>query len=227
MIPARTNKTDFDIQHDVAAELAWETGIASHEIGIQVQNGVVTLTGTVDSWAKLRGAQEAAHRVAGVLDVANDLAVKPAGSAAKTDTDIALAVRQALEWDVLVPDEQIRSTVSHGVVILEGTVARWKQRFDAERAIERLAGVRRVLDRIDVRPVEEVNLERVRQAVDRALERHAAREARRIELQASEATVSVGGVVHTLQEKEAVLGAVRGSRGVGEVTDRLRIEPHR
>ncbi|HMF42050.1 MAG TPA: BON domain-containing protein [Polyangia bacterium] len=227
MIPTPAKKTDSDIQHDVACELAWDAGIAANEIGIQVQNGVVTFTGTVDSWAKLRAAQDAAHRVAGVLDVANDLVVRPIGSAARTDTEIARAVRQALEWDVLVPDHQITSTVAHGTVALEGAVSRWQQRSDAERAIERLAGVKRVLNRIEITPTETVNLDRARQAVDRALERHAAREARRIQLDASESTVSVAGIVHTLDEKEAVLGAVRGTRGVRDVRDHLRVEPHR
>jgi osmotically-inducible protein OsmY len=226
MIPPQTRKTDSDIQHDVACELAWDAGIAANEIGIQVQHGVVTLTGTVDSWAKLRAAQDAAHRVVGVLDLANDLVVKPAGSAAKTDTEIAQTVRQALEWDVLVPDQQITTTVSHGTVTLEGSVSRWQQRFDTERAIERLAGVKRVLNRIQVTPSEALNLDRVRQAVDRALERHAMREARRIQVGGSGDTVKVSGIVHTLHEKEAVLGAVRGSRGVRDVSDHVRIEPH-
>ena len=225
--PPTGKKTDSDILHDVARELAWDTRISPTEIGLQVSQGVVTLTGTVDSWAKLRAAQEAAHRVLGVLDVANDLAVKPAGSAGRTDTEIAQAVRRALEWDVLVPDQQIRSTVAHGVVTLEGTVAHWNQRFDAERAIERLAGVKRVLNRIEVKPNEEVDLERARLAVDRALARHASREAARLQVQAAaDGTVMVSGAVDTLQEKEAVLGAVRGTRGVRDVSDHLRIASH-
>ena len=162
-----------------------------------------------------------------MLDVANDLTVKPAGSAERTDTEIAQAVRRALEWDVLVPDQQIQSTVAHGIVTLEGTVAHWNQRFDAERAIERLAGVKRVVNRIEVQPNEEVNLERARHAVDRALARHASREAARLQLQSADGTVMVSGVVDTLQEKEAVLGAVRGTRGVRDVSDHLRIVPHR
>ena len=76
-----------------------------------------------------------------------------------------------------------------------------------------------------ITPNEHLNLDRVRQAVGRALDRHAMREARRIQVEASDATVSVSGIVHTLHEKEAVLGAVRGSHGVREVSDHLRIEP--
>lgn len=222
--PQVVKKTDSDLQQDVARELAWDTRISPTEIGIQVKNAVVTLTGTVDSWAKLRAAQDAVHRVAGVLDVANDLLVKSVGSARRTDTEIAQAVRQALEWDVMVPDRQIQSTVSEGTVTLEGSVLSWSQRSDAERAIERLTGVKHVLNRIQIEGGDEVDVDGARHAVANALERHAEREAARIDLQAANGTVQVTGVVHSWQEKEAVLGAVRGTRGVREVGDHLRIE---
>jgi osmotically-inducible protein OsmY len=217
-------KSDWDIQQDVARELAWDTRISATDIGIQVRNGIVTLSGTIDSWAKLRAAQDAAHRVAGVLDVANDLVVKDSGRSGRTDTEIAQAIRTALEWDVTVPDQQIRSTVAHGIVTLEGVVSHGNERFDAERAIERLAGVRRVINQIEVKPSDELSLPRVREAVGRALERHAEREAGRIQVAGSAGAVSVNGVVHSWQEREAVIGAVRGTRGVSEVDDHLRLE---
>ena len=97
-------KTDSEIQQDVARELSWDTRVSPTEVGVQVSKGVVTLSGTVDSWAKVRAAEKAAHRVVGVLDVANDLSVKLPGTASKTDTEIAQAVRHALEWDALVPE---------------------------------------------------------------------------------------------------------------------------
>jgi osmotically-inducible protein OsmY len=224
MTPRLTKKTDLDLQQEVARELAWDTRLSPTEIGIQVRNAIVTLTGAVDSWAKLRAAQDAAHRVAGVLDVANDIVVKPVGSAQRTDTEIAQAVRQALEWDVMVPDRQIQSTVSNGTVTLEGKVPSWSQRSDAERAIERLTGVKRVLSRIQIECGDEVDLDGARHAVANALERHAERDAARIDLQNANGTVNVTGVVHSWQEKEAVLGAVRGTRGVREVGDHLRID---
>ena len=106
-------------------------------------------------------------------------------------------------------------------------MAHWHQRSDAERAIERLAGVKRVLNRIEVKPTEELDLDRARHAVEKALERHAEREAGRIQLEGADGMVAVIGVVHSLHEKETVLGAVRGTRGVRDVTDNLRIEPRR
>src|SRR6266542_277176 len=93
------------------------------------RDGVVTLTGVVSSYAKKLAAQEAAHRISGGLDVANDVEVRPDGVFVRSEADIARAVRHILEWDALVPDEPIKSTVSHGWVTLEGDVDFWHQRF--------------------------------------------------------------------------------------------------
>jgi osmotically-inducible protein OsmY len=218
-------KSDSTIQQEVVAELAWDPYVSASEVGVQVNNGVVTLAGHVDDWAKVRAAGEAAHRVRGVLDVANELEVRVPGAAQRTDTDIAVAVRHALEWDVTVPDQQIQSTVSHGRVTLEGTVVNWAQRMDAERAVERLAGVKSVSNRIAVRPVEKLDPAKVHAAVENALERQAAQEASRIDVKVSDDTVDVTGIVRTWREKAAVLGAVRGTGGVRDISDHLRVEP--
>src|SRR6266511_3421310 len=113
-------KDDSEIKQAVQEEFKWDTRIKETEIGVEVKNGVVTLTGTVSSYAEKMAAQEAAHFVTGVLDVANDIEVKAPGSPGRTDTEIAQAVRHALEWDVGVPHERIRSTVSDGIVNLDG-----------------------------------------------------------------------------------------------------------
>ncbi|MCI0660117.1 MAG: BON domain-containing protein, partial [Acidobacteria bacterium] len=107
-------KTDELIRDDVIAELSWDNRVRETRIGVTVSRGVVTLTGTVTSFAKKLAAQDAAHRVDGVLDVANDIQVIRSDDLALTDTDIAKAVRHTLEWDVFVPDTHIRSTVSDG-----------------------------------------------------------------------------------------------------------------
>ena len=220
-----SRKGDQDIKADVAREFAWDTRVAPTEIGVQVKNGIVTLAGTVDSWAKARAAAEAAHRVSGVLDVANDLVVNPPGGAHRSDADIAQAVRHALEWDITVPDKQIHSTVSGGIVTLDGTVASWSQRADAERAVERLTGVKRVANAIKIEPEVRASISDVRVAVEAALERHAAREASRIDLVIGNGgTVDAVGTVQSFREKQAVLGAIRGTPGVREVSDHLSVE---
>jgi len=221
-----TKKTDAQIQTEVLNELAWDTHLSPAEIGVQVKHGVVTLTGVVKSWAAVGAAEDAAHRVRGVLDVANDVTVQLSSEYRRTDGDIAEAVRRALEWDVTVPDQQIRSTVSQGTVMLEGTVPYWSQRYDAGRAVERLAGVIQVVNKITVKPTDDVQLDDARRAVMSALELHARREAGRINLRVADHVVEVVGTVDTWAEKEAVLGAVRGTRGVRDVTDHVRVHPH-
>jgi osmotically-inducible protein OsmY len=221
--PERIRRTDSDIQQEVTRELASDAHVSPNDIAIHVDGAVVTLIGTVENWAKVRAVEEAAHRVPGVLDVANDLKVT-LPSSNRTDTEIAHAVRQALEWDVMVPDRHLQSTISHGVVTLDGKASSWAQRADAERAIERLTGVRGVINRIHLETSERFDLEDARRAVANALQRHAERDASRIDLTSVNGAVTVMGVVHSWQERDAVLGAVRGMRGVRAVNDHLRIE---
>jgi osmotically-inducible protein OsmY len=220
-----TKMTDSVIQQAILRELKWDTRVEATDIGVAVNGGVVTLTGAVSSWGKRLAAQDAAHRVAHVLDVANDLEVRLPGTIQKTDTEIAKAVRQALEWDVFVPDARIRSTVSHGGVTLEGDVDCSTEREDAGRAIRNLAGVVGVINRIEIKPPKASTLE-VRDHIEHALARQAQREATRIELEVRDATVTVSGRVHSWAEREAVLGAAKGTRGVEKVESHLRIEPY-
>jgi osmotically-inducible protein OsmY len=223
---ARTTvKSDTQIHRDVLNELKWDTRVEETDVGVEVDNGIVTLTGTVSSYAKRVAAQEAAHRVAGVLDVANDIEVLVPGSQRRTDTAIAGAVRNALEWDVHVPDEQIESTVSHGWVTLDGAVDYWSQLADAERAIRRLVGVSGVVNRIAVRP-SEPNSKEVHDAIEEALERRAERQARDMRVEVEDGIVKLTGSVHSWRDKRAVVGAVAHGPGVKSIEDHLRIDPY-
>jgi osmotically-inducible protein OsmY len=216
-------KTDTQIHHDVLEELKWDSRVDEKEVGVQVERGVVTLTGTVTSWAKRLAAQEAAHRVIGVLDVANDVKVRVAGGIAPTDTEIARAVRQALEWDVFVPEDKITSTVTDGWVTLEGTVETGSQRSDAERAVRNLTGVKYVSNKIKVMPTKPVPGD-IRKAIEQVLERRAEREAQRIQVDVRDGTVTLTGSVHSWAERKSVVSAVRFSPGVQVVEDHLRTE---
>jgi osmotically-inducible protein OsmY len=223
MTPA-IKKSDVQIHHDVLEELKWDSRVDETEVGVQVAGGVVTLTGTVTSWAKRSAAQEATRRVIGVLDVANDIKVKLPGGLARTDTEIAQAVRRSLEWDVFVPEEQITSTVTDGWVTLEGTVERWSQRADAERAVRNLTGVKFVVNKIIVTPAKPVTGD-VKKAIEQALERRAEREARQIGVEVRDGTVTLTGPVHSWAERKSVLAAARFTPGVRAVEDHLRTEP--
>lgn len=218
-----THKTDEQIKHAVTAELRWDNRVEETEIGVAVANGVVTLTGTVSSFAKKLAAQEAVHRVAGVLDVANDIKVKTVGGLMRDDAEIAHAVRHALEWDVWVRDQEIQSTVSDGWVTLEGNVESLAERYDTERAVSKLVGVRGVTNRLIIAP--KVTASNVQHLIQDALERRADHEAGRIEVTVREGVVTLSGKVRNYGEKRAILGAVSHAPGVNSVTDHIRISP--
>jgi osmotically-inducible protein OsmY len=217
-------KTDSKIQQEVIQELKWNTRVHAAEIGVAVDKGVVSLTGTVDSYAKKMAAQEAAHRVAGVLDVANEIMVKIPGNLTRTDTELAHAVRRTLEWDVWVPDERIQSTVSNGWVTLEGTVDLLRERADVERAIRSLAGVAGVTNKIVVTGAKVKEAE-VREMIERALERRAEREAERIKVDVADGKVTLSGRVRSWAEKRAIVGAISHAPGVNAVEEDLFVDP--
>jgi osmotically-inducible protein OsmY len=218
-------KSDAQIQRDVLRELSWDPRVEETRVGVEVDAGVVRLTGAVPTWAERSAAQDAAHRVIGVMDVANDIEIRPPGAIERTDTDVAHAVRKALEWDAFVPDTLIRSTVSDGVVTLEGRVDRQAQREDAERCIRNMTGVRGLLNRIEVsRPA--VSPETLRSSIEAALERRMERTARRVDIEVHDGCVTVRGTVPSWADRSAVLGAARGTHGVLDVRDELRIEPY-
>src|SRR5437879_1555166 len=118
MVTATVTRTDEQIQKDVLAELKWDARVQPNEIGVVVKDGVVTLTGWVDSYTKKWAAEDAAHRVRGVLAVANDIEVRLPISAERNDADIAAAAVRALDWDAFVPIDKIDVTVSKGWVTL-------------------------------------------------------------------------------------------------------------
>src|ERR1700704_861416 len=142
MAVAIETRTDAQIQSDVLAELKWDARLMPNEIGVAVKDGVVTLTGWVDSYTKRWAAEDAAHRVRGVKAVANDIEVRLGRENEKTDADIAAAAIRALEWDAFVPVDKLDVTVSKGWVTLKGEVEGQFQKDDAERVIRRLTGVK-------------------------------------------------------------------------------------
>src|SRR3979409_1302305 len=107
-------RTDAQIQTDVLSELKWEPRISPNEFGVTVKDGVVTLTGVVDSYSKRWAAEDAAHRVRGVKAVANDIEIRLSTANERTDADIAAAAVRALEWDAFVPVNSVSITVSKG-----------------------------------------------------------------------------------------------------------------
>jgi osmotically-inducible protein OsmY len=152
MAATTATRTDADIHGDVLAELQFEPRLQPNEIGVIVRNGVVTLTGWVDSFTKKWVAEEAAHRVRGVKAAANDIEVRLPSAGERTDMDIAAAVARALEEHAPAAIDKLDVTVSRGWVTLSGEVEWQYPKQDAEDAVRRLAGVTGVTSLITVVP---------------------------------------------------------------------------
>lgn len=220
----KTMANDADLRASVQAELDWDPRVDATGIQVRVENRVVTLSGTVETYAKKTAARAAAHRILGVMDVVDELAVKIPGHP-RTDQELAQAVRHALTWDVYVPEKQITSTVSDGWVTLEGSVERWHQRDEAVRAVQRLSGVRGVSNHIAVKPVR-VDAATLRQSIEEALSRRAEREARRIQVRVDDGSVTVSGAVHSWAEKNAIERLVTYSSGVKHIRNEIVVDPY-
>lgn len=146
-----TSEADVALQRAVLDAFAADAQVEPNEVGVEVDNSTVTLTGYVSSWAKKLAAEDAAHRVRGVLDVANDLVIRLPSSDRRTDTEIAGAIRQHLLWDAFVPEQQVHSTVRDGIVTLHGTVRSKLERDEAARALRSIPGVCAIENQIVVR----------------------------------------------------------------------------
>src|SRR5260221_3436212 len=218
-------KTDEQIQRDVLDELKWDARVQPNEIGVAVKDGIVTLTGWVDSFTKKWAAEEAALRVPGVKAVANDIEVRLPFESERTDADLAAAAIRALEWDAAIPRDAVKVTVSKGWVTLEGEVEWEYQKEDAERVVRRLTGVRGVTNLIRVRPHTTPNPQELKRKIEEALVRSAETDAQRITVEAQGNKVILRGKVRSWAERQEAERMAWSAPGVTEVENGTLIEP--
>jgi osmotically-inducible protein OsmY len=219
-------RTDEQIQQNVLKELRWDMRVWPSEVGVTVKDGVVTLTGSVDNYTRKWAATQAALRVGGCKAVANDLEVRLSSAATRTDTDIAAAAVRALEWDAVVPTENLNVSVSDGIVTLKGEVDYRYEREDAERVVRRLTGVCAVVNLITVRPLVSAPLpSEIKQDIEDALLRRAEFEADRITVETIGNKVVLRGTVRSWAERAEAEDVAWSEPGVMEIDDRITIAP--
>jgi osmotically-inducible protein OsmY len=215
-------KTDTQLQRDVIEELRWEPSVSDKEIAVAVKDGVVTLNGSVDSYAQKYAAERAASAVGGVKAVAEELQVRLPNVYERTDTELAHAIVNALKWDIQVPDDKITATVEKGWVDLKGEVEWQYQKTAAAAAIRNLTGIRGLTNLIRVKP-QKASAYEVSSKIKDSLRRNAEVDADKISVETKDGTVILRGSVRSFAERKDAEAAAWRAPGVSKVEDNLAV----
>jgi osmotically-inducible protein OsmY len=213
--------SDAALRQNVLEELEWRPEINAAHIGVTAENGVVTLSGHVSTYAEKRAAEEAAQRVAGVRGVAADIEVRTSGGDATQDDEIAQRVLTLLAWDNSVPRGNVAVSVAGGWVTLIGEVPWQFQRTAAENAVRNLHGVLGVRNRIVLSP--QLQPTDVRQRIESALKRSAELASQEIRVRVSGGAVTLEGTVDSWAARTHAETAAWAAPGVTEVRNELLV----
>ncbi|AOK07631.1 BON domain-containing protein [Burkholderia sp. AU28942] len=213
-------KSDAALKQDVEQALFWNPAIDARRIDVEVHDRIVTLRGTVDSWAQKLEAQKTALHVADARALVLEMNVAPPENAC-ADQALAIAITFALNWQDALRGHKISVEVDHGCVTLDGEVDHAFQSRAAEKVVSRMIGVVGVANRIRVRA--DHTVPDVGTRIAEALARRAQRESAGISIEAADGIVTLTGTVASLAERRAACGPAGSVRGVREVVDRLTV----
>jgi osmotically-inducible protein OsmY len=214
-------KTDNQLQQDVSAELKWVPSVHAARVGVEVKDGVVTLTGQVDTYAEKWNAERAAQRVSGVQAMTSELKVHLTSLSQRTDADIAQAVENVMEWTSSLPAGAIKVMVENGWVTLSGGVDWQYQRLAANESVRHLMGVTGVSDQIDIKP--SATATAIKSDIEAALKRTSIADAMKISVSVNGSEVTLAGIVHSWDERDTATNSAWGTPGVRNVIDRMAL----
>lgn len=217
-------KKDSEIQKDVMEQLKWEPILNSYssEIGVAVNDGIVTLSGILNTYSEKMAAERAVKKISGVRAIAMDIQVGGSPAEKKTDAEIAKAVLNALKWHSAVPEESLQIKVEDGNVTLDGQVEWEYQRNSVKNAVGNIAGVRNVLNNLTIVP--KVTPTDVKQKITAAFHRSATIDASRINVEVIGNKAIVSGKVRSFAEKEDAEEAAWSAPGISLVESHLELE---
>jgi len=216
------NKTDLELKTDVLAELTYEPTVKVTDVGVQVKEGVVTLTGHVSSYSEKWHAIESAKRVAGVRAIADEIRIHLPDSMRHTDGDIAGEAATHIAWSTSLPKGAVKVSVREGCITLTGELEWWYQKRAAEHAVQHLHGVKEVTNLITIKPTHPHG--NIEAAITSAFERNAVLEARKIQVQSEESRVTLRGTVKSYAERDEAERTAWAAPGVYSVDNQIQVE---
>jgi osmotically-inducible protein OsmY len=216
-------RSDSDIRRDVEDELRWDPDIDPTDIAVNVNNGIVTLTGFVRSYMQKYQAETDAKRVAGVIGVVNDIEVRLPGVDERPDPEIARDAIAQIKSELPYSWDRIRVIVNRGWLTLEGEVEWNYQRERAEAAVRRIRGIKGITNSIEVKP--RVAPTEIKRKIEEALRRAAEIDASRITVETNGGQVILRGTVRSWAERQEAERAAWAAAGVTKVENRIIISP--
>jgi osmotically-inducible protein OsmY len=215
------DKTDSQLQQDILAELRWDPKINAAHIGVEVSKGVVTLSGHVDSFVEKWNAEQAVKRVSGVKVLAVELDIMLPNDNKRSDTEIALAVSNALRHNIYRLDQFVKAKVEDAYVTLTGE-AQWQYQIDAAtNAIRYLSGIAGINNRVLLKP--SISVTAVKKDIDDAIQRRARNDMKNIQVEIKGNEVTLSGKVEDWSERNLAIDAAWGVVGVQKVSDQMTI----
>ena len=213
-------KSDEELRRDVLAELEYEPSIDARKIGVAVEDGIVTLTGEVPSFAEKWNAERAVERVEGVRGIVNKIEVKPIGEF--SDADIAREAADALRWNLMVPPGKVIPKVENGYITLTGEVNYEFQRRAAEKAVRYIPGVKGIINLVTVKP--KVEPKNVKEKIEETFKRMAALDAESISVEVNGSEVILRGTVRSWAERHEAEKAAWAAPGVTSVKNYIMVK---
>lgn len=213
--------SDAILQTEIMNELKWEPSIHHEHIGVSVEDGVVTLSGTVPSFLEKHNAEKAVERVTDVIAIVERIEVKLLGTMLRDDESIAKAILNRFQWSVVVPEGKVKATVSNGWVTLAGKVDWEYERRAAEKLVRELTGVKFVTNEITIK--HKFDIKNLKTNIEKSLMRAAKKETDNIKIDVDGSKETLSGRIQSLKEKKMIENAVWGCSGVTSLNDNLQV----
>ncbi|MFS2156740.1 BON domain-containing protein [Pseudomonas sp. Pseusp122] len=213
--------SDLSLRKNIQAELEFRPDINPANIGVTVENGIVTLSGHVTTYAQKLATERAVKVMKGVRAIAEEIEVRPVGEDHVTDDMIAARAANIITWTTNAPEGSIKVTVRAGWVELEGQTDWQFERDSILRAVHKLTGVVGVTNKLTLRP--RLDVRNIKGRIEEALKRNAEIDAGQIQVNVDGDVVRLRGNIHLLHERDIIERAAWAVPGVSKVEDYLMV----